>query len=111
MESLRQTIRTPRFWFMVSLLLSLLLVGMAVFGDQGILQVYFLEQDLQEMRQRLQLLQQENRALWQEIHALKHDPDYIEKIAREELGLARPGEIIFEIQDVPGLPPPSGSRD
>ncbi|MGH7831713.1 MAG: FtsB family cell division protein [Candidatus Binatia bacterium] len=37
----------------------------------------------------------ENEALRQRIHRLRHDDLYLEKIAREELGLARPGEIVY----------------
>ncbi len=40
-----------------------------------------------------------NRRLWQQIRALRTDA-YIEKAAREELGLTRPGEILY----LPALP-------
>ncbi|MGC2234197.1 MAG: septum formation initiator family protein, partial [Candidatus Acidiferrum sp.] len=45
----------------------------------------------------LQQLNKENAALDQERQALKSDPRLIEKIARDDLGLARPGEIIIRI--------------
>jgi cell division protein FtsB len=33
------------------------------------------------------------------VQRLRSDLGYIEKIAREELGLVRPGEIVFEFVD------------
>jgi len=38
-------------------------------------------------------LNKENLQLGQEVRELKTDPQKIEKIARDELGLARPGEV------------------
>ena len=40
-------------------------------------------------------LQAENARLGNEIAALRSDPRAIERLAREELGLARPGETVF----------------
>ena len=45
-------------------------------------------------QQRLQSAQQENDALQQE-KAQLNDPAYIEKIAREELGMTRQGEMPY----------------
>ena len=42
-------------------------------------------------------LVQENKRLEEEIKALEGDPFYIEKIAREELGMVKKGEIVYEI--------------
>jgi len=35
------------------------------------------------------------------VQALRSDPKAVERIAREEMGLARPGEMIFKIPDNP----------
>ncbi|HXV83997.1 MAG TPA: septum formation initiator family protein, partial [Candidatus Binatia bacterium] len=40
-------------------------------------------------------LQKENEGLRQRISKLRNDNFYLEKIAREELNLVRPGEIIY----------------
>jgi len=45
---------------------------------------------------------QENKRLEEEIKALEGDPFYIEKIAREELGMVKKGEIVYEIISSPG---------
>ena len=51
-------------------------------------------QDYDAAQQRLQSAQQENDALQQE-KAQLNDPAYIEKIAREELGMTRQGEMPY----------------
>jgi cell division protein FtsB len=38
------------------------------------------------------------------VQSLKNDPQAIEHIAREEMGLARPGEYIFKTAPRPGDP-------
>ncbi len=41
------------------------------------------------------LLQKENETLRERVYRLRHDDLYLEKTAREELGLVRPGEIVY----------------
>lgn len=59
---------------------------------------------LQELRQKDKQLKEEivkmkvdNLALGQESQRLENDPLYAEKVAREKMGLAREGEIIYKI--------------
>ena len=59
---------------------------------------------LQEVRSRNEKLQkeivrlrEENIVLEEEIDRLVNDPVYLEAIAREKMGLAREGEIIYKI--------------
>jgi len=49
---------------------------------------------------RIKELEKENETLKIEIEKLKKDPLYIEEIARKELKMTRPGEIIYRV--VPG---------
>ena len=46
---------------------------------------------------RIKELGKENETLKAEIQKLKTDPLYIEKVARKELKMTRPGEIIYRI--------------
>jgi cell division protein FtsB len=47
----------------------------------------------------------------QEIEALKNDPSYVERTARNKLNLAKPNEVIFRFEPTqpPVLPPPPQS--
>jgi len=47
----------------------------------------------------IEQLRTENARLAVEIVALRSDPRSIERLAREELGLARPGETVFLIRE------------
>jgi cell division protein FtsB len=49
-----------------------------------------------------------NAALAEEVRAFRTDPGRIEAIAREELGLVKPGEVVYEFRAAPG---PSPSPD
>ena len=46
------------------------------------------------IQRKIEKLKDENRDLSEKIKLLKI-PSYIEKVAREELGLVKPGEILF----------------
>jgi len=74
-----------------------LLVG-SLFGDHGVLQLLNQQARAQVLAQDLEELRQENRRLAGEIRALRADPRAVERLAREQLGLARPGETVFIIR-------------
>jgi cell division protein FtsB len=77
------------------LLLSLL----AIAGERGFFEVYQFSRHLQHVESRIQALEVENERLRMQVTGLRSDPYQIEKLAREDLGLVRPDEIIFEIVD------------
>ncbi|MGB8472664.1 MAG: septum formation initiator family protein [Candidatus Acidiferrum sp.] len=81
-------------------LLGLLLLVMFVhdiFGTHGYLEMRRTQNEIKKVQANLEQLSKENAALDEETKALKSDPRLIEKIARDDLGLARPGEIIIRI--------------
>ena len=49
----------------------------------------------QDLLQKNYILEKENQHLYEEISRLQKDPDAIESLARQELGLVREGELIF----------------
>ena len=79
-------------WFVV------LMVGIVGYFSYMMVSQHFylnsVNQDYDAAQQRLQAAQQENDALQQE-KAQLNDPAYIEKIAREELGMTRQGEMPY----------------
>lgn len=75
-----------------------LLVG-SLFGDRGILHLVAQRERAESLRREIEDLRAENGRLATEIAALKTDPRSIERLAREELGLARPGETVFLIPE------------
>ena len=80
----------------LAVIMGLLLLGLAVqavFGPTGQLEINRLEEEIESLIQEKEALESGNRQVMGEIESLKTDPDTIEKIAREELGLVREGEI------------------
>ena len=53
-----------------------------------------------EYQQRIADLTAENKALTEEKRRLEDDPVYLEKIAREKMGLIREGEVVYKIMPV-----------
>ncbi len=51
---------------------------------------------------RIQDEQETGRKLRTSVDALRHDPKAIERLARERLGYAKPGEIIVRFEPPPG---------
>jgi cell division protein FtsL len=85
-------------------LLVLVLVVHDIFGAHGYLAMRRTQQEIQKVTKDLDQLNKENSELEQEVRELKTDPHKIEKIARDELGLARPGEVIIKIPRGQQLP-------
>jgi cell division protein FtsB len=108
-------VRDPRFadegprrkvWVVAGLILFVALAVGALIGDRGFF--YLLEQQRRAdvLHQELDALKAENARLGVEISSLRSDPRAIERIAREELGLAQPGETVFILkEDGPGSRP------
>jgi cell division protein FtsL len=80
----------------------------ALSSGQAALRLYHLGRQLAELEHQRDLLLAENRRLREEIRRL-HDPAYVERLAREELGLVRPGEIAVVLVPEP-TPSPQPRR-
>ena len=78
-------------------LLVLVLVVHDIFGTHGYLAMRRTQNEINKVETGLDQLNKENLQLEQEVRELKTDPHKIEKIARDELGLAKPGEVIIKI--------------
>ncbi len=96
-----------------STLLGLLLLALLVhdiFGAHGYLAMRRTQQEINKVKAGTQQLNKENLQLEDEVRELKSDPHKIEKIARDELGLARPGEVIIKIPQSQQLPQASSVK-
>jgi cell division protein FtsL len=78
-------------------LLVLVMIVHDVFGAHGFMATQRTQNEIRKVKADLDALRKENAALAQEVKDLNSDPRLIEKIARDDLGLARPGEIIIRI--------------
>jgi cell division protein FtsB len=85
-------------------LFVLALVVHDIFGTHGFIAMRHTQLEIQKVRKDIDRLSTENVQLSDQVKALKTDPHAIERIAREELQRAKPGEVIIRF---PQLPPPT----
>jgi cell division protein FtsB len=76
-----------------SLLVALFLF--TAFGERGVFHLWRLWGEKKQLEERNFLLQKENESLRERVNRIRHDDLYLEKIAREELGLVKPGETVY----------------
>jgi cell division protein FtsB len=79
---------------------GLLTVGMlllALFDPHGALAVRKQHTKRDQINSEVNAITEENEQLKKEIDQLRHDPAMIERIAREQLKLVKPGEVILVV--------------
>jgi cell division protein FtsB len=60
-----------------------------------------LQQELRRLDEKIAVEENRERRLQAEIDALKSDPVYVERVARQKLNLVRPNETIFRFSPRP----------
>ena len=68
-----------------------------IFGAHGFLAMRRTKFEIERVQKDINRLAKENAELSDEVKSLKTDPHKIESIARDELGLAKPGDVIIKI--------------
>lgn len=94
------TVRWRRALDYLLLFVTVVLVVDGLVGDKGLMDTIRARQESAELAAKVQQLREENRALLERARKLDKDPGTIEMLAREELGLIRPGEVLFILKDV-----------
>lgn len=82
-------------------LLLFSLLFFIIFGEHGFIDLNVLKKERDQLVQKNELLTHKNISLSVEIDRLKHDPQYIENIARQELGMVAEDELILKPQKLP----------
>ena len=101
-EQLGSFFRRNMNWFLVAGFALLLLQD--IFGTHGVLAMHRSQVEARKIQEEINKLDKENQNLQNHVKDLKTDPATIECIAREDMGLARPGEFIFKTQPRPADP-------
>ena len=78
---------------------TLVLVVDAFVGEKGLMESLRARRQYRELSASLDTLRRDNERMHEEARRLREDPATIESVAREELGLMRPGEVLFIIKD------------
>lgn len=92
--------RENRFTFyrLLSMVGLLVILGLVLLVGAQSLQQYRLQQELADYEETIKLFDNRNEELSLEIERLQ-DPGYLEVLARSRLGLVKPGEIIFQLEE------------
>jgi cell division protein FtsB len=93
--------RQPRrFWSHAVLFAACVLLVNGLFGERGLMDTIRARRAFTAAARDLDRLKRENGTLRDQARRLRDDPATIESVARGELGLMRPGEILVTIKDV-----------
>lgn len=92
-------VRKRRLIFVTFVILSFIYLSISlIFGDMGLLKYIELNRTRTNMEKQLAEISRQNEQIRAQIKLLKEDPFYKEKFAREEFGLAKPDEYIFQYE-------------
>ncbi len=83
------------------LLVSGIFSLVALFGEYGVFAKHRLHARRIQLEQEVVNLKEQIKNLYAETQALRTNPQVIEAMARKELGMARPDEIIYILQQEP----------
>ena len=80
---------------MLSSVLTIVFLISFFFSEQGISELQRSRRQVQDLRNELIRLEAENKRLQAEIESLKKSTFAVERIAREDLSMSRPGEVVY----------------
>ena len=80
--------------------LTCVVLADSLFGERGLTERTRARHAYRDAAEGLRAMRNENTALREQIRRLESDPATIELVAREDLGLIRPGEVLFLIRPI-----------
>jgi cell division protein FtsB len=84
----------------ILLFITLVIVVDAIAGEKGLLALLEARREYAALERSLARARAENAELREMARRLREDPAAIEEAARRELGLIKPGEMLFIVKDV-----------
>ena len=70
--------------------------GLTVYGGVGVVRVRAMQQEIRRLEGEVTTLRAQTEKLTATIDKLRHDPAYIEKLAREDFGYVREGDTVLK---------------
>lgn len=99
-ESGRSEVGSRRKAWVLGTVLALIALAVGgVFGDRGVLNLVEKRKQVDALRLEIEALREDNARLAAEVADLRTSPRPVERLAREQLGLARPDETVFLIRE------------
>ncbi len=94
----------------VILLLSVVLFLFSLAGNHGLLHLRNLEQEIHQLEGKTTEMKQETARIKNEIYGVQNSAEVLEQRSREELGMAKPNEIIYTFSGKPPEGPKSNDK-
>lgn len=92
-------VRKKRLIFFTITVLSFVYLSISLlFGDMGLFSYLELRNTRKDLERQVEDINRQNDQIRGQIKLLKEDPFYREKFAREEYGLSKPDEFIFNYE-------------
>lgn len=95
---------------MLLLVIALFFGARVLTGPAGVFKISDLRAQREQVRTEIDSLEARRAELIEERKRLLSDTAYLEKLARKELGLARPGEKVYRLVDPQGAEKTSAGR-
>ena len=97
----RLVVQTGWRWWKLALIFVALAgwVYLLVAGEGGLLELRETRRELADLEARVARLAAENDSLSTVLYRLENDPAYLEKVAREDLGMVKPGERLYRLRE------------
>ncbi len=96
-KQVNSEVKKRQMIFFTVIVLTLLYLSISlVFGDMGLFKYIELNRTRRSLEKQIAQISTQNEQMRSQLKALKDDPFYREKLAREEYGLSRPDEYIFQ---------------
>jgi cell division protein FtsB len=93
MKLTEQVSRRWQIYLLASLMFSLFVY--TIVGERGAVHLWRLRGEKVSLDEQNYRLQKENETLRRRIFRLRTDDRYLEEVARQELNLVRPGEVVY----------------
>jgi cell division protein FtsB len=94
-ESNSRHSRNRKVLFAAGILAGAYFLVSLTFGEMGLIKYFRMKARYNSLTREIAMLHHDNARLLRDVRALRSDSDHLEKIARDKLGLARPGEIVY----------------
>ena len=78
------------------LVLAIVTVPLQILDDKGLPRYRSLRAQLTRVEANNEKLEREVKELHRQVKLLRDDPQALERIARDDLGMVKPGELIFQ---------------
>ena len=71
-----------------------------IFGGRSLMQIYHLKEEREKIKIANAHLREENQKFAEQVVRMKHNKkEEVEKISREELGLVKKGEVVYQFEE------------